>query len=530
MAKVGPLGTYVMISCTLGTLGIFLVAGMMELKIGDLLGTHERFGISLEIFAIPSRPSALLAFVFPTCAFVYYKKAYMAKETNTSVSRTMTTKAQTRAILQILVPTLAIVYILYLAGVVDAELGTFGLEPRDGISIFMFAVPSHPRFLPAIVFPAHVLAKAGACCSAPIKNAQPSVTRTVLVLLCVACLVVMCELGELVLAIARAPPCGAPAHDGYWKKRLHDELSGGCGFFNLTANLNLVPGASGYLGNQMFVFQGAVAIAHVHGMTPVFALGQLTLLNALFELVENAARYNISIVEGPHEPPYPAKNADGWTPGGIHIKRRRNIKVGTYLQNIRHLEHIIDGTTGKPVSPRDLYRFRPRYIQAANSILHGAPERCIALHLRFFPANHLDMGYNTCPSRHELQAQINRLFGEDEHSDARSASRRDARSDWDTHPNSHSNNSMNGLPRQCLFVFSNDIAAAKQAVTAPCLHFVDPGQTHVREISNEVHPSGLDEVSRDFTALTLCRYGYPKPETRNPKPETLNAMHISPKS
>jgi hypothetical protein len=241
--------------------------------------------------------------------------------------------------------------------------------------------------------------------------------------------------------------------------------------FNLTAKLNLWQHSeTGYLGNQMFIFHSTVAIANVHGMRPIFAKKQLQMLNDVFDLVEyTVPRFQISVLDEDREPNYPVRNADAWAPGKIYIDPLHNTKIGTYIQNINHFNYILD-ELGAPVNPRTFYRFRQKYVEAAEKMLPGFPH-CIGLHVRFFPPGHLEGGHNTCPTGPVVQRQVDKIATKD----------------------------------KCLFVFSNDIARAKSMVSAPCVHYVNPGETHFRSGFTEIHPiGGLHEVARDFVALTRC--------------------------
>ena len=95
----------------------------------------------------------------------------------------------------------------------------------------------------------------------------------------------------------------------------------------------------------------------------------------------------------------------------------------------------------------------------------------MALHLRFLPLNHFDAGDNKCPAGPVIQRQVDRV----------------------------------ATKNKCLFVFSNDIKRARAAVTAPCVHYIDPGEVEIRHSFNEVHPIGdSHEVARDLAALTMC--------------------------
>ena len=219
----------------------------------------------------------------------------------------------------------------------------------------------------------------------------------------------------------------------------------------------------------MFIFQSTVGIAKVHGMRPVFARNQLSLLNTIFDIFEyTAVRFEIGLVDGELEPDYQARDAEKWVPGKTYINPIQNTKIRRYLQNMGHMNEIID-VSGARVHPREFYRIRPQVLDAAKKILPGVPE-CVALHLRFFPANHLKAGINECPTGPVLQQQIDEL----------------------------------ATKEKCLFVFSNDAQRASEMVTAPCVHYVNPGQTEIRSDSGERHPVGLYEVARDFAALTLC--------------------------
>ena len=155
-------------------------------------------------------------------------------------------------------------------------------------------------------------------------------------------------------------------------------------------------------------------------------------VNAIFDIFEyTAVRFEIGLVDRELEPDYQARDAEKW--------------------------------------PWEVYRIRPQVLDAAKKILPGVPE-CVALHLRFFPANHLKAGINECSTGPVLQQQIDEL----------------------------------ATKEKCLFVFSNDAQRASEMVTAPCVHYVNPGQTEIRSDSGERHPVGLYEVARDFAALTLC--------------------------
>lgn len=243
--------------------------------------------------------------------------------------------------------------------------------------------------------------------------------------------------------------------------------------FNITARLNLWPhsqGQTGYLGNQMFIFQSTVAIAKVHGMRPIFARNQLLMLNDVFDIFGHTCpRFGISVVEGDVEPDYPTRNAEKWLPGNIYINPLQNTKIQTHLQNINHVNHLAGS---RPSSVQtEFYKFHTKNIMAAKQIL-PVGQKCICLHLRFFPENHLKAGGNACPTGPVLQKQIDKLATHD----------------------------------RCLFVFSNDRKKSEDMVTAPCVHYVDPGKTEIRRGSGEVHPVGSKhEVARDFTALTLCQ-------------------------
>lgn len=239
--------------------------------------------------------------------------------------------------------------------------------------------------------------------------------------------------------------------------------------FNLTAKLNLWQNSeSGYLGNQMFIFQSTVAIAKVHGMRPVFSRNQLSMLNDVFDIFNyTAVKFNISLIDG-DEPKYKIRHAESWKPGKKYIKQLQNTKLQTYLQNIGHMQYIQD-KSGVQVNPADFYRIRPKYVKVAEKILPGVP-KCVALHVRFFPQISLSLGHNKCPTTDVLQKQVDKVATID----------------------------------KCLIVFSNDINRAKHFVSAPCVHYVNPGVFETSRY-NEVHPVGqLHEAARDFAALTMC--------------------------
>jgi hypothetical protein len=51
-------------------------------------------------------------------------------------------------------------------------------------------------------------------------------------------------------------------------------------------------------------------------------------------------------------------------------------------------------------------------------------------------------------------------------------------------------------------VFSNDIVSVKRQLKAPCIKFIDSGNTVTVAVhGNEVHP--ISNANRDFAALTL---------------------------
>ena len=64
---------------------------------------------------------------------------------------------------------LAIVWLLHIAQVVDAELGTFHRK-RTGVSIFIFAKASHSGLLPAIILPCYLLLLACAPCCPTLQH------------------------------------------------------------------------------------------------------------------------------------------------------------------------------------------------------------------------------------------------------------------------------------------------------------------------------------------------------------------------
>jgi len=110
------------------------------------------------------------------------------------------------------------------------------------------------------------------------------------------------------------------------------------------------------------------------------------------------------------------------------------------MQDINHFDQIFD-EFGVPVSPRFFHRVRQKYIDAAKKILPGFPHS-VALHIRFFPINHLNAGHNKCPTGPVIQRQVNQI----------------------------------ATKNKCLFIFSNDIKRAKAIVTAPCVNYIDPGE------------------------------------------------------
>ena len=78
----------------------------------------------------------------------------------------------------------------------------------------------------------------------------------------------------------------------------------------------------------MFIFQSTVGIAKVHGMRPVFARNQLSLLNTIFDIFEyTAVRFEIGLVDGELEPDYQARDAENGSqerPTSIRSRTRRS--------------------------------------------------------------------------------------------------------------------------------------------------------------------------------------------------------------
>jgi hypothetical protein len=220
----------------------------------------------------------------------------------------------------------------------------------------------------------------------------------------------------------------------------------------VTAKLNLWQDSeNGYLGNQMFIFQSVVGIARKNRIVPVFQRSQLKMLNSTFDLTRILHLYKV--VDSWHPSDFPTQyNLDSSTVDIPVIKS--NSLLSTYLQNSLFFQPL-------NTNPRSFWVFRESVLSQAKSIL---PEgRLIGVHIRRFSSG------GDCPTAQHLQHHIHKIF----------------------------------RPGMCVIVFSNDIVSVKRQLTAPCIKFIDPGDTVTVAVhGNEVHP--ISNANRDFAALTLC--------------------------
>ena len=79
------------------------------------------------------------------------------------------------------------------------------------------------------------------------------------------------------------------------------------------------------------------------------------------------------MVDGELEPDYQARDAEKWVPGKTYINPIQNTKIRKYLQNIGHMNEIID-VSGARVHAREFYRIRPQILDGAKKLLLGVPE------------------------------------------------------------------------------------------------------------------------------------------------------------
>jgi hypothetical protein len=193
--RLQPVWTYASILVIFFTL---FWSGLLQPAIGTF--RHERVGVSIFVFAEPSNPRALLLLVLLVCNFAVARKCFSAITSIQNVHQTPL--ARVRRACTILASTLLTVYILYLSGILDAEVETYDFK-RVGISIFVFAAPSHPIFLPAIVIQVYMFAKVGASCCYSLRHVRqrlmtPTTGKVLFAFLCG-----LCGFGEVLMATWR---------------------------------------------------------------------------------------------------------------------------------------------------------------------------------------------------------------------------------------------------------------------------------------------------------------------------------------
>jgi hypothetical protein len=233
----------------------------------------------------------------------------------------------------------------------------------------------------------------------------------------------------------------------------------------------------GYIGNQMFIFMGAVGIAIENNAVAVFSRSGVALIDSVFSL--GHLRSHIAIVESFDYDSFPVQLLD--ERGVLPIPRiDHDTIVGTYLIN---KIYTMPATT----TIRQFWRPKPQVVLSALQLLQNRTDwACV--HMRSWSKKFMDTWQVDFPKPDVLLPYIKNLL------------RRDQR----------------------VLVFGNNIDFSKlyfepltKSLGSDKVVFVDPGPVRVVELhGNEIHPDTF--AARDLVALSLCEdtistvgtYGY----------------------
>eukprot|EP00656_Telonema_subtile_P013524 TRINITY_DN16868_c0_g1_i1.p1 TRINITY_DN16868_c0_g1~~TRINITY_DN16868_c0_g1_i1.p1 ORF type:complete len:295 (-),score=11.92 TRINITY_DN16868_c0_g1_i1:98-982(-) len=217
------------------------------------------------------------------------------------------------------------------------------------------------------------------------------------------------------------------------------------------------------LGNAMFRFQSALGIAKGAGARLTLARGDFEPLQSVFLLdLTLFERSNVS--ELAHLVTYTEAHAHGFTafqipPNGAAIQG--------YLQHLGYIQPL-----GLNLGNLKLFwRFHRSVVEQASNLLRRG--EWIGVHVRRFPARHLDKSLDQSPSAVEYNAVIQHVVA------------------------------STGL---CVMVFSNDPEWARAQLSAPCMHIADN-----ELVRDPYYPNPIDRTQghatnpgRDLAALSMC--------------------------